>query len=96
MHEDYSISSDTPKRLSKMIWSNITNKYITAQVTLISRTPETKPEWIYINMSSYDFWDDVLEPIREKYNTSNLGGWLFKMEYCDIIDAKFRSIIEAT
>ena len=71
-------------------------KDITAQATLISRGKVFKPEWLYINMSSYDFWDDVVEDIREKYNSCNLGGWLFKIGEHDIIDQKFQSIIEAT
>ena len=67
----------------------------TAQVTLISRGKIFKPEWLYINMSSYDFWDDIVEIIRKKYNSCNLGGWLFKIGDHDIIDNKFKSIIEA-
>ena len=70
-------------------------KDVTAQVTLISRGRVFKPEWLYINMSSYDFWDDIVEIIREKYNSCNLGGWLFKIGDHDIIDNKFKSIIEA-
>lgn len=68
---------------------------VSAQVTLISRGNTFKPEWLYINMSSYDFWDDVVEVIREKYNSCNLGGWLFKIGEHDTIDQKFQSIIEA-
>lgn len=68
---------------------------VSAQVTLISRGKTFKPEWLYINMSSYDFWDDVVEVIREKYHSCNLGGWLFKIGEHDIIDQKFQSIIEA-
>ena len=68
---------------------------VSAQATLISRGKTFKPEWLYINMSSYDFWDDVVEVIREKYNSCNLGGWLFKIGEHDTIDQKFQSIIEA-
>ena len=68
---------------------------VSAQVTLISRGKTFKPEWLYINMSSYDFWDDVVEVIREKYKSCNLGGWLFKIGEHDTIDHKFQSIIEA-
>ena len=68
---------------------------VSAQVTLISRGKTFKPEWLYINMSSYDFWDDVVEVIREKYHSCNLGGWLFKIGEHDTIDQKFQSIIEA-
>lgn len=69
---------------------------VSAQVTLISRGKTFKPEWLYINMSSYDFWDDdVVEVIKEKYNTLNLGGWLFKIREHDTINQKFQSIIEA-
>ena len=72
-----------------------TYKNVTAQATLICRDLKSKPGWLYINMSSYDFWDDVVEVIREKYNTINLGGWLFKIGEHDTIDQKFQSIIEA-
>jgi len=72
------------------------NRDITAQVTLISRGKIFKAEWLYINMSSYDFWNDVVEIITEKYNSCNLGGWLFKIGEDDIIDSKFKSIIEAS
>ena len=68
---------------------------VSAQVTLISRGKTFEPEWLYINMSSYDFWDDIVEVIGEKYNSCNLGGWFFKIGEHDIIDKKFQSIIEA-
>ena len=68
---------------------------VSAQVTLISRGKTFKLEWLYINMSSYDFWDDVVDVIGEKYNSCNLGGWLFKIGEHDTIDKKFQSIIEA-
>ena len=68
---------------------------VSAQVTLISRGKTFKPEWLYINMSSYDFWDDVVDVIGKKYNSCNLGGWLFKIGEHDTIDKKFQSIIEA-
>ena len=74
--------------------SNEKNIDVSAQVSLISRGKTFKPEWLYINMSSYDFWDDVVEVIREKYYSCNLGGWLFKIGEHDIINQKFKSIIE--
>lgn len=72
-------------------------KDIAAQATLIfSSKSAAKPEWLHINMSSYDFWNDVADGIGRRYNSINLGGWLFKIGEDDIIDIKFKAIIEDT
>lgn len=89
------IASDEPRDPRFRFDSRGRGIDVSAQVTLISRGKTFKSEWLYINMSSYDFWDDVVEVIGEKYNTINLGGWLFKIGEHDTIDQKFQSIIEA-
>ena len=64
----------------------------TAQVTLIE-TSSSCYRYLYFNMTSYDFWEDDYKYIADKYNSANLGGWMFKIGVDGIIDKNFKDII---
>ena len=64
----------------------------TAQVTLIE-TSSSSQRYLHFNMTSYDFWEDDYKYIANKYNSANLGGWMFKIGVDGIIDKNFKDII---
>lgn len=38
-----------------------------AIVTAIAESADAEPRWIYVNMSSYDFWKDAADILKAKY-----------------------------
>lgn len=64
----------------------------TAQVTLIE-TSSGCYRYLHFNMTSYDFWEDDYGYIADKYNSANLGGWMFKVGVDSTIDKKFKDIL---
>ena len=64
----------------------------TAQVTLIE-TSSSSQRYLHFNMTSYDFWEDDYNYIADKYNSANLGGWMFKVGVDSTIDKKFKDIL---
>ena len=63
-----------------------------AQVTLIE-TSSSSQQYLHFNMTSYDFWEDDYKYIADKYNSANLGGWMFKVGVDSTIDKKFKDIL---
>ena len=63
-----------------------------AQVTLIE-TSSSNQRYLYFNMTSYAFWEDDYNYIADKYNSANLGGWMFKVGVDSTIDNNFKNII---
>ena len=64
----------------------------TAQVTLIESS-STSQRYLHFNMTSYDFWEDDYHYIADKYNSPNLGGWMFKVGVDSTIDKTFKDLL---
>ena len=50
-------------------------------------------KYMYFNMTSYDFWDNIFKFISDTLHRSNLGGNLVKIGYYLEIDKQFKEII---
>lgn len=58
-----------------------------AQVTVVDS------KYLFFNMSSYSFWQPIVDEIRAKFNTINLGGDLLKIGFNKAVDNHLKAII---
>ena len=67
--------------------------YAEAMISLINIGP-TGGTYVYFNMTSYAFWNDIYDWLLENDFNCNLGGWWIKIGEFDKIDVKLVWILK--